>query len=186
MTASLGVVTLALLVAHIGNRLTVNSSALDLNEEHSLATWFTAVLLFAAAASAAMAASYDAARRGAWITIGLIFVGLSIDDIVGIHERLEGGANDTRWILAGWVLSLLLVGVLSLRALLALPRPTARSVAAVLALLALAQAVALAASYYGPGMTYEALAFVEESLEVLAAVLGAVALVPHALRATTP
>lgn len=63
----------------------------DLSQEKSVGTWFTTLLLVAAALSAAALAavspSRSAVRRG-WLALAGLIVLLSLDEVVAMHERV--------------------------------------------------------------------------------------------------
>jgi hypothetical protein len=73
----------------------LNASWLDLSGEQNLLTWFRS-LQFGAAAMAAGAVVYlRAGERSAWGPVAAVFAIFSLDDIVMLHERLEGDNTST-------------------------------------------------------------------------------------------
>lgn len=73
----------------------------DLDDESSLGTWWSAMLLFVAAALLHRVAS-DTRARGArdagwWTALGVGFLILSIDEVAGFHELLNTLLEDKHW-----------------------------------------------------------------------------------------
>lgn len=77
----------------------------DLDEEESFGTWFSAIILFAAAV---LLIDHARALRGRadpwyrwWFVLGGGFCLLSVDEVVGLHELLNTLYEDTPWTIAG-------------------------------------------------------------------------------------
>lgn len=74
---------------------------LDLDEEESFGTWFSAAILGFASLLAFLQAQ-EARRSGgrmprAWWLLGLGFAGLSLDEVAGVHEYLNTWSEDVSW-----------------------------------------------------------------------------------------
>jgi hypothetical protein len=108
---------------------------LDVRAESNLPTWFTVVLLAAAAVAHALvgvlAGSAGAPARP-WYAVATLLALLSLDEAAAVHERLEvlgldlgggGGALHFAWLLPGAVVGLALLAV-TVRLYLLLPRPS--------------------------------------------------------------
>src|ERR671919_35140 len=157
----------------------------DVNTEATVPTWYSAGLLLAVAAVCVVLAvvARDADGGGArrWVVLGLVFVGMSLDETVALHERLDSGVTDTLdvegtgalrhpWVLAGVVLAAALA-VVAVRAIVTLPRHRRLWVA--LGLGALSGVVLDAA---GDNLEYAAVTWAEEAAEMVGALVACVAL----------
>jgi hypothetical protein len=110
---------------------------LSLAAEQSLGAWFSSLLLMAAATLCFVIAAGARRRResfaGHWLVLGIVFVGLSIDEAVSMHELLNPFMRsllDIRgWLRYAWLipgaLFALGFGVAYLPFLRAIRRPTA-------------------------------------------------------------
>jgi hypothetical protein len=109
---------------------------LNLEWEGSLGACFSSFLLLAAAGLLAVIAGYARQRRDAyapyWSILALIFLGLSVDETVALHELLTepvrdrlgvGGVLYFAWIIPGLAF-VAAVGLAYARFVLNLPRPT--------------------------------------------------------------
>jgi hypothetical protein len=71
----------------------------DVNTEATIPTWYSAALLLAVAAAcgarAVVTAAADRSGRHRWVMLGLVFVAMSVDETVALHERLGSGVTDT-------------------------------------------------------------------------------------------
>jgi hypothetical protein len=105
-----------------------------LSEEQSLPTWYSVVLLLACAIVLLLIASRQTSggpvSPRAWLGLGLIFLGMSIDEQIGIHETIgaylgdvvqTGGPLTYAWVIPGSIF-VAVVGVYYLRAFRHLPR----------------------------------------------------------------
>ena len=166
----------------------------DVNTEATVPTWYSATLLLAVAAACAVLAVVAAAgRRGGqrWGALCLVFVAMSLDETVALHERLDSGVTDTLdvegtgalrhpWVLAGVVLAAALA-VVAVRAIVTLPRHRRLWVAlglgiyvgGALGLEALSGVVLDAA---GDNLEYAAVTWAEEAAEMVGALAACVAL----------
>lgn len=102
-------------------------SFFDLDEEESLGTWFSALILFAAGQLALLQSRFSKAVVGGWslwwLLLAIGFHLLSLDEVAGFHEFVNTVVDGTHWTTFGAVL-VLVVGVLYLPFLLALPART--------------------------------------------------------------
>jgi len=109
-------VVMALLIVHVtaisiyyGDLFSLNDnlnikywhiSVFDLDEEESFGTWFSSLILFISALLLAVIANHSHDTNDSpypwWILAG-IFLCLSIDEVVGIHEYLNSMFDDTPW-----------------------------------------------------------------------------------------
>jgi hypothetical protein len=162
----------------------------DVNTEATVPTWYSAGLLLAVAAVCAVLAvvarAADGGGAGRWGMLGLVFVGMSLDETVALHERLDSGVNDTLdvggsgalphpWAGAGVVLAAALA-VVTARAIGLLPWHRGRwavlglglYVGGALGLEALSGVVLDAA---GNGFEYAAITWAEEGAEMVGALV---------------
>jgi len=102
-------------------------SFFDLDEEESLGTWFSTMILLLAGLLTLFHAKY---RHGnsqrwhfCWWLLGIGFCVLSLDEVAGFHEFVNTVVEDTHWTTFGAMLVLAL-GLVFLPFLLALPTPT--------------------------------------------------------------
>jgi hypothetical protein len=85
-------------------------SFFDLDEEESIGTWFSALILFAAGRLALLQARY--ARVGAqgwhvwWWLLAIGFHLLSLDEVAGFHEFVNTVVEDTHWTTYGAIVAL--------------------------------------------------------------------------------
>jgi hypothetical protein len=162
----------------------------DVNTEATVPTWYSAGLLLAIAAVCAVLAVVARAAHGGgagrWGMLGLVFVAMSLDETVALHERLDAGVTDTidvggtgalphPWVVAGVVLAAAFV-VVTARAIVLLPRHRGRwmllglgvYVGGALGLEALSGVVLDAA---GNGFEYAAITWAEEGAEMVGALV---------------
>ena len=89
-------------------------SVFDLDEEESFGTWFSAGLLFAAGVLLLNQARALRPNGGTehrwWFVLGLAFVFLSMDEVVGLHELMNTLLDETPWTVVGFPI-LALVGL---------------------------------------------------------------------------
>lgn len=89
---------------------------LDLDQEHNLYAWFSSALLLAAALSLLTISERARLRAdrfaGHWLLLGLVFVGLSADEVVGLHEKLstalQRAAGTSGALFPAWVIPALI------------------------------------------------------------------------------
>jgi hypothetical protein len=101
-------------------------SFFDLDEEESLGTWFSALILFAAGQLTLLQSRYARRDSQPWILWWLLGAGfhlLSLDEVAGFHEFVNTVVADTHWTTFGAAL-VLAVAVAYLPFLWALPRRT--------------------------------------------------------------
>lgn len=148
LAANLGIVvmgTLANLVIHHvaespDTPLATVMRRIDLVNEPSVHQWYSSLLHMVAACCCGFIARWSAAQRDGnviyWTTLSILFIGLSIDEAVMIHEmavnpvrqRLgTSGLLSIAWIIPGAVL-VIVVGLFYLRFVLQLDRATRRTV----------------------------------------------------------
>lgn len=112
------------------------------DNESNVPTWYSSLTLFFAAVLFAIIGSYKWSQRDAyrvhWMIMGCLFMLLSLDEIAMFHELPiapmreaygTGGVLYYGWVIPG-VIFVLLVGILSLRWLIHLPRRTAWGIVA--------------------------------------------------------
>ena len=78
----------------------------DLDEEESFGTWFSSGILFVAGAlllnqARALRPKGESEHRW-WFVLGLAFVFLSMDEVVGMHELMNTLMEDTPWTVVGF------------------------------------------------------------------------------------
>ena len=102
-------------------------SFFDLDEEESLGTWFSALILFAAGQLALLQARYTRGEPQGWhlwwLLLAIGFHILSLDEVAGFHEFVNTVVEDTHWTTFGAIL-VLVVGAAYLPFLRALPSRT--------------------------------------------------------------
>lgn len=138
VAAALGLVCLHLLVVltYLARWPVRGVERFYLDLEGNVPTWFASALLLTAALLLGVIAALKRATRDAfssrWALLGLIFLGLSLDEAASFHEILIKplvkafdltGALRFGWVLAGGVFALC-VAVFYLRFLASLPRRT--------------------------------------------------------------
>jgi hypothetical protein len=102
-------------------------SFFDLDEEESIGTWYSALILFAAGRLALLQSRY--ARSGSqgwyfwWLLMAIGFHLLSLDEVAGFHEFVNTMVEDTHWTTYGAAIALV-VAVAYLPFLWALPART--------------------------------------------------------------
>jgi hypothetical protein len=167
----------------------------DVTTEATVPSWYSAALLLAVAAVCGVLAVVSTATDGAegrrWGVLGLVFVAMSLDETVALHERLGSGVTDTLgveatgalrhpWVVAGAVLAAALA-VVTVRAIGTLPWQRCRwaalgldvYVGGALGLEAASGAVLDAA---GDGLGYAAVSWAEEAAEMVGALISCCAL----------
>jgi hypothetical protein len=163
----------------------------DVNTEATVPTWYSAGLLLAVAAvCGVLAVVATVSERGGegrrWGLLGLVFVVMSLDEGVALHERLDSvvdgplGVEATgplrhSWVVAGVVLAGALA-VVAARAVMALPRRLRRWVALGLGVyvggaLGLEAASGAVLDAAGDGLAYAAVTWAEEAAEMIGAVI---------------
>ncbi len=120
-TAWLAAIAAALVIAHIvavvawyQDLLPVDNwlyySFFDLDEEESLGTWFSALILVFAGQlcwlQARRVAGIAGGHRPAWLLLALGFHLLSLDEIAGFHETVNTVVEDTHWTTYGALIGL--------------------------------------------------------------------------------
>jgi hypothetical protein len=167
----------------------------DVNTEATVPTWYSAgLLLVVAAVCVVLGVVFAAAGRcGAarWGALALVFVAMSLDETVALHERLNSGVSDTLdveatgalrhpWVIAGVFLAAALVAVAAW-AIVTLPRQRRLWVAlglgifigGALGLEALSGVVLDAA---GDDLEYAVVTWAEEAAEMVGALVACCAL----------
>jgi len=168
--------------------------AFDVNRENNVPTAWNALLILAAGAVAALCATVadggSRPGRRSWVVVALLTVFLGVDELARLHERLRGpslqlsgGAMHAipvyAWLLLGSVLGLVALG-LALWWARSLPRDVrSMFLAGVLLFGTGAVAVEAVGSYVdntrGLGPIYFGITAVEETLEMVGALLVTVA-----------
>lgn len=98
-------------------------SFFDLDEEESLGTWFSALLLLLAAVLSWLQGRLDTGLRRWWWLLAAGFSLLSLDEVAGFHEFVNTVVEDTHWTTFGAAIGLL-VGLSFIPFLLKLPSRT--------------------------------------------------------------
>ncbi len=169
----------------------------DVNREYNIPAGFSAVILLIAAFLLSTIAVFKK-RKGApyalhWIILAVIFMYLSIDEAVCIHERFNPSARDmfgTGWLpYYAWVIPgsafVLFFALSYFRFLLHLPMKSRRlfSIAAILYIggaLGIEIAGYHYVALYGPNnLTYNMIGTVEETLEMVGIILFIYALLDY-------
>jgi hypothetical protein len=102
-------------------------SFFDLDEEESIGTWYSALILFAAGQLALLQARYIHRHAGGWhawwLLLAIGFHLLSLDEVAGFHEFVNTVVEDTHWTTFGAIIALV-VATAYLPFLWALPART--------------------------------------------------------------
>lgn len=170
----------------------------DLNAEQTVPAWYSSVLLTLAAVITAAAATEKAADGepfiGHWVGLSAIFVYLSMDEALAIHERAigpvsaiipVGGLLYFAWVVPG-ALAVLIVGLVYLRFLAGQPRRLSRYMVIAGSIyvggsLILEMVGGLLYETYGPGVRTDLVSMLEEVAEMGGIVLYIYALTAHLL-----
>jgi hypothetical protein len=167
---------------------------LSLSYEGNVPTWFSSSVLLVCAIAAG-ANARDAARwRRHWWGVATVFGYASLDEATEIHEHLGGRIGTHGVLYFDWVIfavAILLVLALSyLRFVIALPQAT-RIGLIVAGLIYIGGAVGMelplgwwTERFGNDGLGYALIDWVEETLEMIGAVLALVALAGHRAEAT--
>lgn len=169
----------------------------EVDAEQSVPTWFSCLLLLAAAALLLLVGQLRRAARAPmarhWTALGAIFVLLSIDEVVGLHntefvsEETARGISDyfaIPWVFQG-IAVVAVVGLAYLRFLVALPRATRRGfvLAGVIyvggALVMEMVGASYIVRYTDAHPAVAAVVLVEEAMEMLGALVLVATLVRH-------
>lgn len=157
-----------------------------LSGEATLPTWWSSFLLLACGLALLAIARGASERRRDWALLGALFVYMSIDELVQIHELLNGGKHLSGAVYFAWVIPatafVIIVGVRFLPFVLALP-PRRRRQFVVAGLVYVGAALAMevplgyvAQSYGGQSLAYRVVDSLEEALEIVGLSLFLVAL----------
>jgi len=161
---------------------------LNVDNEGSIATWYSsAALLFCSILLAVIAIARM--KSGApyvfyWAALSIVFLGLSLDETISIHERVFDSLNHT-WIIPGSVM-VLISGLFFFKFLFNLPTKT-RNLFIIGGVLFIAGAIGLeyAAVVYSEqgyslrSMTYAVMSTTEEFLEMIGVVIFIYALIDY-------
>jgi len=83
-------------------------SIFDLDEEESFGTWFSSVALLLAGALLLVQARALRGRAdrwfASWMILGIGFVVLSVDEVVGLHELMNTLMEETPWTVVGFAI----------------------------------------------------------------------------------
>ncbi|KIG12869.1 hypothetical protein DB30_00936 [Enhygromyxa salina] len=151
-------------------------SGLSLSYEGNLPTWYSSGLLWTAALGLAMCGWFEVGReRKWWLGLAAIFLLMSLDESIELHEGFYGlaldGALFFSWVVPGAAVTLVF-GVAYLGFWLRLPPPTRRGFAAAFVVYvggALGMELPLGLWFQRHGdenLGYASLDFVEESMEI--------------------
>ncbi len=165
---------------------------LSLSAEGNVPTWFASSLLLCcalAAGASATALPAGAPWRRHWWGIALALAYVSLDEVVGLHERLGGHLETSGVLYFDWVIwAAPIVAVLALayaRFLRALPSPTrARLIVAAIVYVTGALVMELPLGWWTEragtdSLGYALIDWAEETLELVGASLALAALVAH-------
>lgn len=197
VTTLLAIVGTSLQVYRYSRGLSRTFQMLNLNEEASIGTWYSVSLLVMSAIACLITAAARSRTRKAfarhWLFLGLIFMGLSVDEIICLHERTQepirtalnlGGPLYFSWILLG-IPFFIIVALAYLPFLRHLPAHT-RQIICMAAALYVGGAVGIEmvggiqASARGmDNLTFVLLAHLEETMEMLGASLFLYAVLTH-------
>jgi hypothetical protein len=173
---------------------------LSLSDEQNLPTWYSSMLLFACGASLLFTAAAVRRARGPflrrWQLLGVLFIYLSLDEAVQLHERLNGllplhGAFHFSWIIPVAIL-LVPLGVAYLGFLAHLPAPirwrfVIAGVVYVTGALAMEVPLGIWAERHGEdNLGYVLIDWVEETLEMSGAGMFLVAIARHYIAIASP
>lgn len=164
-------------------------SALSLSYEGNLPTWYSAGLLWTAALGLGACGAREESRdRSRWWMLAALFMLMSLDEAISLHEEL-GGAELHGVLYFSWVVpGALLTGAIAfayLRFWLRLPAPTRRGFACAFVLYvggALGMELPLGAWFEVHGdenLGYALLDAIEESLEIFGVSVFLVAIAGH-------
>lgn len=150
-----------------------------LSGEATLPTWWSSFLLLTCglALLAIGRAVTVRARRRDWTLLGIIFVYMSVDELVQIHEILNGGKHLSGAVYFAWVIPatafVIIVGVRFMPFLFALP-PRRRRQFVVAGLVYVGAALVMevplgyvAQSFGGQSLAYRVVDSLEEALEIV-------------------
>jgi hypothetical protein len=102
-------------------------SFFDLDEEESIGTWFSAIILLLAGLLSMLHARYPVTKMKrwhfCWWLLGIGFCVLSLDEIAGFHEFVNTVIEDTHWTTYGAIL-VVTMGFILLPFILNLPKRT--------------------------------------------------------------
>jgi hypothetical protein len=164
-------------------------TALSLSYEGNLPTWYSAGLLWTAALGLGLCAGHDDGReRMRWWMLAALFMLMSLDEAMELHEELGGaelhGVLYFSWVVPGALLTAA-IGASYLGFLLRLPPPTRRGFAWAFGLYvggALGMELPLGAWFEAHGddnLGYALIDAVEESLEICGVSVFLVAIRRH-------
>lgn len=161
---------------------------MNVDNEASIATWYSsAALLFCSVLLAAIAVAKmksGAPHAFYWTALSLVFIGLSVDETISIHERVFDSLYHT-WMIPG-VIAVLIFGLVFLRFVVILP-PKTRYLFIIAGVLFVAGALGfeyVAFEYWEQGNNIRSMAFavistIEEFLEMIGIVIFIYALIDY-------
>ncbi len=158
----------------------------DVDEEDTLPTWFSTILLLIVSAILWYCARLE--RAGAdrwavyWYILSVGFLLMSIDEVAGIHETLNT-VIESHWAVGGGILALV-IGLCFVPFLLGLPRRTALLfvVAGVVYIAGAVGIEILGQPMDADTLEYNLLTLVEEGLEMFGVILFLYGLLDHVQR----
>jgi hypothetical protein len=160
----------------------------SLSEEGNVPTWYSSALLLACALALALVAhgaslvqARPSLQTWRWWALSAAFGFVSLDEVLGLHERANelfdfGGVLTFGWVILGGA-AVVLIGVLCLPLLLALPSSIRRRfVLSAILYVGGALLMELPLGYWtartgGGDLGYALIDFVEESMEILGATI---------------
>jgi hypothetical protein len=161
----------------------------SLSYEQNVPTWFATVLLFSCAAALASIASHAQKHRAAWWILSAIFLYMSLDEAIELHEHLGGLIVADGLLFFSWVIpaaiAVVVIGAAFVPFLLALPSASRTRFIVAGAIYvggALVMELPLGAwtSEHGDdNLTYGVIDWIEESLELAGASFFLTSLVRH-------
>ena len=163
---------------HVVNKLALGDRVMfALDGEGNLPTWFSSTLFAVAGISALAFALFDDRSRWLWVVVGVLFLGFSLDDSVGIHESTERReASLSRLLVQPVIVAILAyaLAVLGRRQ----PRPERRLLVAAGIVIVVALAASLLNAYVDPPYSIlVSVQMLEETSEMIVPALVIAALV---------
>ena len=169
--------------------LSVIQGYVNTDTERSIPAWFSGGLWFLSSAVGLVIARANSSK--AWVVFAIICAGLSLDEIIGLHEGLgdqaqslignQGGLLNFEWVVIGAALAVLLVAA-GYRAVRTLDKELQRiifisGVVFVSGALVFESISGFAIDNYGLQVFYHSMAWIEEALEMIGVSLLLVTLI---------
>ncbi len=187
--ATLGAVVELAAAGYEGPLLDALGPKLSLSHEGNLPTWFSSSLLLLCALAAGSIARTRPPGRRHWWGLAIGFSYASLDEAVGIHENLGGNFDTSGVLYFDWVIPA--IAILAVLAAIYLPfvralpaRTRTRLIVAGVIYVGGALLMELPLGWWtesagDDGLGYAMIDWVEETMEMVGASLGIVAMVAH-------